>query len=138
MKKLYLIGSLRNPAIPVIASALRNAGFDVFDDWYAAGPNADDCWRDYEKFRGHSFTEALQGYAAQHVFQFDLHHLKTADLVVLALPAGKSGHMELGWALGRGTPGYIILDSPERWDCMYAFATDVYGSVEDFIESVRA
>jgi hypothetical protein len=131
---IYLIGSLRNPTIPDIAQQLRTAGHEVFDDWYAAGPEADDKWRDYEKGRGHSYIEALSGLAAKHVFDFDRFHLGRASDVVLALPCGKSGHLELGWALGQGKRGYVLLDSPERWDVMYKFATGVYDKLEDLIE----
>lgn len=132
---IYLIGSLRNTQVPTIAAKLRAAGHEVFDDWYAAGPEADDYWRDYERGRGHSLSEALQGYAAQHVFQFDKYHLTRADSVLLIMPAGKSGFLELGWALGRGKTGYILLDSdPERYDVMMAFADLVTDSLEQIIE----
>lgn len=131
---IYLIGSLRNPEIPNIANRLRQAGHEVFDDWYAAGPEADDHWRDYEKGRSHSYLTALQGHAARNVFEFDKRHLERATAVVLALPAGKSGHLELGWSLGRGVPGYILLDDPERWDVMYQFATGVVTSVDELVE----
>ena len=134
---IYLIGSLRNPQVPIIANQLRAAGLDVFDDWYAAGPEADDKWRDYEKQRGRSFKEALSGYAARNVFQFDHQHLARADAVVLVLPAGKSGHLELGWALGKGKPGFILLDSPDRWDIMYQFATGIVTSVRELIEELQ-
>jgi hypothetical protein len=130
---IYLIGSLRNPQVPIIAEQLRAAGHEVFDDWFAAGPEADDKWRDYEQARGRSYSEALSGYAAEHVFDFDRLHLERADVVILMLPAGKSGHLELGWALGRGKRGYILLDNPERWDIMYKFASGVFFSVEDLI-----
>lgn len=134
---IYLIGSLRNPEVPLIANSLRAEGHEVFDDWFAAGPEADDKWRDYEKSRGHSYLEALHGYAARNVFAFDKCHLQRASRVVLVLPAGKSGHLELGWALGRGIPGYILLDSPDRWDVMYQFATAVVTSVEELIKELR-
>lgn len=134
---IYLIGSLRNPEIPKIAERLRSAlDVEVFDDWFAAGPEADDYWRDYEMGRGHSFSEGLQGNAARHVFEFDRYHLNRADRVVLALPAGKSGHLELGIAIGSGKPGYILLDSPDRWDVMYQFATGVFDKEEELIESL--
>lgn len=133
---IYLIGSLRNPEVPKIANRLREAGYEVFDDWFAAGPEADDKWRDYEKQRGRTYIEALRGHAARNVFHFDHRHLTAADAVVLALPAGKSGHLELGWALGRGTPGFILLDSPERWDVMYQFASGVVSSVEELIREL--
>ena len=99
---IYLIGSLRNPQIPLIANTLRAHGHEVFDDWYAAGPEADDKWREYEIGRGRCFSEALQGYAADHVFRFDQYHLHRADVVVLALPAGRSGHLEFGYGVGKG------------------------------------
>lgn len=93
---IYLIGSLRNPEVPRIAEKLRAEGHIVFDAWYSAGALADDSWRDHEKFMGHSFIEALRGPAATHVFGFDKKFLTQADTVVLVLPAGKSGHLELG------------------------------------------
>ena len=61
MSKIYLIGSLRNPRVPEIAAKLRDAGHVVFDDWFAAGPEADDWWQKYEIARGHNFKEGLAG-----------------------------------------------------------------------------
>jgi hypothetical protein len=132
MSSLYIIGSLRNPAVPAIASAFRNAGWDVFDDWYAAGPEADDYWQKYEVARGHNYRQSLNGYAAQHVFNYDRKHLDRCDVGLLVLPAGKSGHLELGYMIGQGKPGYILIDKePERRDVMYAFATDVFFSLSE-------
>jgi len=152
--KLYLIGSLRNPEIPKIAGRIRKLGFDVFDDWYAAGPEADDKWRDYEKEREHSYKEALDGYAADHVFQFDKKHLLESNIAVLKLPAGRSGHLEGGVIAGftlavlhlfkkyaKRLKGvnmrreikkfYIWHDNPDRWDVMYKFADGVVYSFEE-------
>lgn len=123
-KVIYLIGSLRNPEIPKIANTIRAKGFEVFDDWFAAGEKADDSWRDYEKQRGHSYKEALAGYAAKHVFAFDKLHLNRCDGAVLVMPAGKSGHLELGYVSGIGKPAWVLFDSvPERYDVMTQFAT---------------
>lgn len=118
---VYLIGSLRNKEIPVLGQKLRDRGIDVFDDWHAAGPTADDEWKRYETERGHNYKDALQGYAASHVFEFDLFHLNRVTAGILALPAGKSGHLELGYLIGQGKPGYVLLDNPDRWDVMYQF-----------------
>jgi nucleoside 2-deoxyribosyltransferase len=135
---IYLIGSLRNPEVPKAANSLREAGFEVFDDWYAAGPEADDKWRDYEQGRGHSYLEGLRGAAARNVYNFDRLHLDMADTVLLVLPAGKSGHLELGWAIGRGKKGYILLDSPDRWDVMYQFADGVFDKLEDLVCELKS
>lgn len=124
MKSLYLIGSLRNPEVPRIAQAIRAVGYDVFDDWYAAGPEADDYWQKYETERGHDYPTALQGHAARHVFDYDRSHLERCDVGVLALPAGRSGHIELGFMAGKGKETYILLEGdPDRFDVMYKFAS---------------
>lgn len=136
---VYLIGSLRNPLVPEVAKAIREATNDeVFDDWYAAGPEADDYWRDYERGRGHSYSDALRGFAAKHVFDFDKFHLDRADVGVLMLPAGKSGHLELGYLSGRGASTYILLDKePERFDVMYQFANrGVYTTLDDLLKEM--
>lgn len=122
MISIYLIGSLRNNQIPVIGQELRKHGFDVFDDWFAGGRIADDEWQRYEQARGRTYAEALKGYAAKHVFEFDLQHLNRCDISVLVLPAGKSGHLELGHFVGSGKPGYVLFPreyelrkTPEEW-----------------------
>ena len=140
--RIYLIGSLRNENIPAIAKKLRNAGNEVFDDWFAAGPEADDYWRKYELERGHGYIEALQGHAAEHVFSFDKHHLDTSDCAVLVLPAGRSGHLELGYMAGKGKPAYILLDhsysEDGRFDVMYKFATAVFDNEDDLIKELKS
>lgn len=132
MPIIYLIGSLRNPEIPKIGVLLRDSGFEVFDDWFAGGPIADDSWQEYEKSKGVSYDDALKGFAARHVYDFDKYHLDRADIGVLVLPAGKSGHLELGYMIGKGKPGYVLFDEePPRWDVMYQFANGVYFNPDD-------
>lgn len=139
MTKIYLIGSLRNENVPKIAANLRLEGHEVFDDWFAAGPEADDYWQKYELNKGHNYKEALNGYAAKHVFSFDKHHLDRNEAAVLLLPAGKSGHLELGYFIGKGKPGYILFDGymPDRWDVMYQFATNVFFDAADLIKELE-
>lgn len=136
---IYLIGSLRNPRVLDVSKALRAEGFDVFEDWYSAGKIADDCWKGYEEARGHSYIEALQGYAAKHVFAFDKFHISRANAVVLVAPAGKSGHLELGWALGQGKKGYYLLEPDnDRWDVMLQFCDGVADSIEMLLTMLPA
>jgi hypothetical protein len=136
-KVIYLIGSLRNPQIPEIGKALRSLGFEVFDDWFAAGPIADDSWMEYEKSKGVTYPEALRGWAARNVFAFDHRHLERCDITILALPAGKSGHLELGYSIGRGKAGYVLFDKePDRWDVMYQFADGVYFNLDDLAKDL--
>jgi hypothetical protein len=135
---VYLIGSLRNPRVPEIAAGLRKLGVHVFDDWYAAGPEADDYWQKYEQGRGRDYKAALEGFAARHVFNYDKDHLDSADAAILVLPAGKSSHLELGYVLGQGKPGWILLDGePERFDVMYKFASGVFYNEPALHHAVR-
>jgi len=135
-RKIYLIGSLKNTRIPVVAKTLRDRGHEVFDDWFGAGPEADQIWRDYEKQRGRSYVEALFEKNATKNFNFDHHHLKAADTGILLLPAGKSGHLELGYMAGLGKNTHILVEgNMEIWDLMYRLANMVHF---DLLKMVRA
>ncbi len=141
-KVLYLIGSLRNPRIPELGRKIRkeNPGVEVFDDWFAAGPIADDSWKEYEEARGNSYATALGGYAADHVFDFDVHHLRRSTHALLVLPAGKSGHMEIMYAAyGVGAKTAILLepDADPRWDVMYKFIPNILHSEEEIGEFLK-
>lgn len=139
-KSLYLIGSLRQAdKVQSVAAAFRKDGWDVFDDWLAAGPEADDYWQKYANQRGQNVKEALAGYPAQQVFKYDKTHLDRCSMAMLVLPAGKSGHLELGYVLGKGKPGFILLDGePERYDVMYNFADGVFVSLEEAQRTLNA
>lgn len=134
-KVLYLIGSLRNERIPILARLLREEcgqDVEVFDDWYAAGPEADDFWKTYEQERGRTYQEALAGHAARNVFAFDKRNIDRCTHALLVLPAGKSGHMEIMYATyGRGAKTAILLDPDDvRWDVMYQFVPTILNNDE--------
>lgn len=137
MKKVYVIGSLANEDIPKVANYLRSRGYDAFDSWYSAGPEADLKWHEHSVKKGQTYRQALKDYAAQHVYNFDKSHLDTSDAVVLVYPAGKSGHLELGYAMGKGKPGYIYMpQEPERWDVMIAGTTVCY-TLDELLLALR-
>lgn len=138
MKKVYIIGSLRNPNVVKLDVELRKLGFDVFSEWFGAGPQADEYWQKYETDRGRTYREGLYSRAADHIFNLDRTFLEWADIAVLLLPAGKSGHLELGVSIGQGKPGYIVFEEmPERWDLMYRFADKVFFSQEEFLKFMQ-
>jgi nucleoside 2-deoxyribosyltransferase len=138
IKSIYIIGSLRNPEIPKFANELQALGFEAFADWFSPGPEADDFWRNYSKERGLTYKQALESHAAKHVFEFDKSHLDRCDAAVMLMPAGKSGHLELGYTIGRGKPGYILFDQePERYDVMVQFATQVFFKKEDLFYELK-
>lgn len=134
------MGSLRNPGIVDLTLALEAAGFEVFSDWFAAGPEADDHWQRYEKARGRSYRDALASPAAENVFAFDRENLDDCDVAVMLAPAGKSAHLELGYIIGASKAGFILMDEPgpeARWDVMYRFATGLAYTVEELVEFIH-
>lgn len=133
---IYLIGSLRNPKVVEVTTKLQDAGLEVFSEWYGAGEKADDAFRDYHKALGRTYLEALETDAAKTIFEFDKRHIDASDTVVLVAPAGKSGHLELGYALGSGRRGYYLLDDPERWDMMLQFCTGIFTDLESLIKEL--
>jgi hypothetical protein len=141
MKSIYVIGSLRNPNIMKLSIRLRELGLDVFDDWHAASPDCDDFWKAYEVERGNTYGQALKGHMAQHIFEFDKFHLDRTDGAVLLMPAGKSGHLELGYTLGKGKPGFYLFDGEPaadmRWDVMTQFATEIFFDIEKFLATMK-
>jgi nucleoside 2-deoxyribosyltransferase len=135
---VYLIGSLRDPNVRTVAKVLRDRHVEVFDDWHAAGEKGDEEWMKYEKERGRTYWQALEGHAAKHTFEYDLHHLQQADVGVLVAPAGRSAHLELGYMLGQGKPGIIYMpEEPERWDVMVKFATQVCQHINGLVAHIE-
>lgn len=136
--KVYLISALKHSGVVHLGNKLRKLGFDVFDDWYAAGPEADDYWAKYEKARGRTYTEALEGWHAKHVFALDYQHLLQADVGILLLPASRSAHLEAGFLAGQGKPVFVLMEEgQDRWDVMYLLLTKVFTDEDDLLEHMK-
>ena len=134
---IYLVGSLRNPKLPELGQTLRKEGFEVWDDWFAGGEKADDSWQSYEIQRGRTFSEAIYTAYAQHIYDFDKKYIDLATTGILLMPAGKSGHLEIGYMAGQGKETFILFDKePERYDVMYQFCTGVYFNLEGLLDAL--
>lgn len=137
-KKIYLIGALANPEIPFIGNRLRKLGFEVFDQWWAVGPLADSYLKQYARIRGLDYKELLRDEAAKTIYDFDKRHIDDCDIAVMAMKCGRSAHLELGYVIGQGKPGYILFDSvPSRVDIMYQFATEIFFSEKELHAALR-
>lgn len=135
--KVYIGGSLSNPAIVQVTKELQDAGIYAFSEWYTPGPEADVLWRDYERALGYSYKEALKRPAAVNTFNFDKRHIDECNVFLMVLPCGKSAHMELGYAIGSGKRGFILMpEEPERWDVMYGFAEAVVSTTKELINAL--
>ena len=137
-KKIYIGGALANAEIVTVTKALADEGYDAFSEWYTPGPEADVLWRDYELALGYTYREALQRASAKNTFEFDKRNIDDSDVFVMVLPCGKSAHLELGYAIGKGIRGIIYMpNEPERWDVMYGFAYRVVHTIEELLEAIN-
>jgi hypothetical protein len=127
---IYLNGSLKDPLVPQVAEMLRSRGYEVFDDWHASGPRADEHWRTHEMSRGRNYREALQAPFARHVFDFDVKHIMLCDAgVAIGKPSqlpGRSGLIELMFMrYAMRVPTFVLLQgNPDDWDQMLPLAVD--------------
>jgi hypothetical protein len=139
IKSFYVIGALCNEQVVPFSNALEAQGYEAFSDWKSPGPLADDFLRDYSKARGRNYKQILKSYAARLVYEFDRFHLDRTDAAVLLMKGGRSCHLELGYTIGRGKPGFIIFDEePPRVDVMYGFATEVFFSWQEFFDYLKS
>lgn len=137
---IYIVGSLRNADIPRIGNQLEEIGWEAFTDWHSAGPEADDYWQKHERERGRDYRQALKGYHANHVFDFDYHHLNRSHAGLLVVPCGKSCHLELGYLRGQQKPVFVLFQEPPkdgRWDIMYVFCKDVFFSQDEMLLKMK-
>ena len=126
-----------------VVSRLRREGFDVYDfmmdgrafPWRDANP----AYEDLNK-RGDvvEFIGAIQTPIAKTGFQTDMDALLGADIVVLVLPCGRSAHLALGIAIGKGKPTFVLLDEPlSDWDLMYLATDGMTPSVDKLVEAMH-
>lgn len=123
--RVYVASSWRCERQPAVVEAIRRAGHRVYDfrhpapgsdgfSWKQIDP--DDAWLADPR----RFVDGLQHPAAQRGFRLDMDALRAADACVLVLPCGNSAHLELGWAVGAGKRGIVLLDQPvSRPELMY-------------------
>ncbi len=94
----------------------KNAGFDLHD-------HPDKLADDYE-------NRELTSDAIRTIFEDDLDGLKSADKLIMVLPAGKSSHIEAGIAYGLGKKCYAI-GPYEKTDSLYLIFDKIFADIEE-------
>lgn len=118
--KIYVVGSLRKPETETFARLLRVRGHEAFIDWRAAGPRADDEWREHFQREGKTYKQALESDFVETFAAYDGRHIDEAEVVIGLNPTGQSAAIELfyGAITGKLTIAYYDQE-PERWDGMW-------------------
>ena len=97
----------------------KNAGFDLHSN---PDQLADAC----EK-------ADLNSHGIRTFFEDDLNGLKTADSIILVLPAGSSSHIEAGIAYDLGKKCYAI-GSYEKTDSLYLIFDKIFKDIDEMKE----
>lgn len=134
---VYVASSWRNPQQQVVCAALRDAGIDHYDFRNPEGGTGFS-WSQVKtgatpslptlRTKGSDWEEVEEYLAmiahprAEAGFGSDYAAMQKADAVVMVLPCGKSAHLELGWATGKGTATAILLEDPVEPELMYLLA----------------
>ena len=108
--RVYLASSWRNPYYLRALADITAAGHEVYD-WrnHPAAFNWKQVDEDWENWSMDNYLKALNHPVAEAGFASDARELDECDVCVLLLPCGRSAHTELGYMLGAGKPGLVVL-----------------------------
>jgi hypothetical protein len=83
------------------------------------------------------YRDCLEHPLAVKGFDKDMGALSAADTVVLVQPAGRSAHLEFGWAVGAGKFGIILLADGEP-ELMNKMAHAICTTLEEVVAVLAA
>ena len=135
--KIYLASSWRNTHYETVLQILQDAGYYVYDfrnpnnltdgfKWKETGFEPPMAVADY--------LIALTHPRAVEALTLDRAALDECDVLVCLLPCGRSAHLELGYAIGRGKKTLIYTHDNEEPELMAAMADDIVGSPVDMVD----
>ena len=142
---IYLASSWRNKYYPGVLNDLQDNGFNVYD--FRAGPSAFK-WAQVdiaafshpnkEEWTFERYITALQHPRAEEGFQRDSQALHTCSTLILVCPSGRSAHLELGIAIGRGIPTIIYMPEDQEPELMYLETTILTNKMERVLEEAAS
>lgn len=138
MARIYVASSWRNVDQPVIVDELRLVGHEVYD--FRNPPNGvkgfawkelDGGWQNWtaEQYRSILTTHPVAALG----YMNDFRGMEWADTCVLALPCGRSAHLEAGWFAGRGKRLIILTRDGEEPELMALMANSICISIGEVI-----
>lgn len=129
-----IVGRTRNiPKILEVCKALDSIGKSYYcfaaneSSHKKAGLNPHDL---PDKLADDYENRELSSEAIRTIFEDDLDGLKSADKLIMVLPAGKSSHIEAGIAYGLGKKCYAI-GSYEKTDSLYLIFDKNFANIEE-------
>ena len=139
--RIYVASSWRNPRQQDVVERLRSAGHEVYDFRNPAPGNTGFAWSAIDPgwiaWTAAEFRAALAHPIAQAGFALDHAAMEWADTFVLVLPCGRSAHLEMGWACGRGKRTAILMLGQNEPELMYLEADRICLSIDELIQHLR-
>lgn len=134
---IYVATSWRNPHFDGVIDALGQWGIPHYNfrksgfGWSQVRPN----WR-LENLNFRNYMEMLTDTRAVTAFDRDFEALTNCDGCILIMPCNRSAHLELGYVLGAGKPGAILMPyfpvkDPEL---MYRMANFVTTDIDELMK----
>jgi hypothetical protein len=139
--KIYIASSWKNESWLIkLAISLKEEGHsvDLFCESYS-----DRYVFDYRKLNNNPYQEMnciafLQQSQSKRAIYEDKKWLAWADCCVLVLPAGRSAHLEAGYAKGQGKRLYILGEFPKgEFDVMYGFADGLFSDFNGLAKELK-
>ncbi len=114
-RRIYVASSWRNPHQPEVVACLRVAGHEVYDFRNPKPGDTGFAWKQVDPDQrlysdAVAYRKALQHPIAKAGFDSDHAAMEWADTFVMVQPCGRSAHLELGWACGRGKDCWVLLE----------------------------
>lgn len=138
---IYVASSWRNDHQQGVVKALRGIGCEVYDFRNPAPGDSGFHWSeidpDWLNWTPERFREALNHPIAHGGFAKDREALDHADATVLVLPCGRSAHLELGYAIGRGQPTLVYAPEPTEPELMYMLTNGICVTMMELLETMR-
>lgn len=138
---IYVASSWRNPLHQAVVAFLRAEGFGVFDFRHPAPGNDGFHWSEidpaWKRWGPDDFRKHLRDPIAVGGFTTDFDAMQASDIFVLVLPAGRSAHLELGWAEGAGKRTIVLLDNGSEPELMYNLVDSLVIGFSELLQHVK-
>lgn len=143
MARIYTASSWRNANYEFILSILikslpQHSFYDFKNPIGGNGFGWDEIDKNWTNWTMDKFREVLDtNHRAREGFISDKTGLDWCDICILLLPCGRSAHLELGYAVGRGKTTAILLTENFEPELMYKFVDYIATDVRFLIEFLK-
>jgi hypothetical protein len=134
--RIYVATSWRNEQQPMVVSALRADGHEVYDFRGEEGFSWREVDPEWQSWTPEKYIEGLLHPCAERGFDRDMKALRGCQALVMVMPCGPSASMEMGWAVGAGRPVAVYIAGMREPDLMVKMAsivTDDLRKIRDFL-----